>query len=99
MGTANSIPASVVIVNYRTAGLTIDCLRSLASERADMPGLKVVVTDNASGEDSLARIAGAIRREGWGDWASLMPLARNGGFAYGNNAAIAPALAEHADYV
>jgi N-acetylglucosaminyl-diphospho-decaprenol L-rhamnosyltransferase len=101
MGTANPIRVSVVIVNYRTAGLTIDCLRSLVAERADVPGMSVVVTDNDSGDDSAGRITAAIQAEGWGDWASVMPLERNGGFAYGNNAAIAPALGGQppADYV
>ena len=82
----------VVIVNYRTAGLTIDCLHSLVSEVRSVPGTRVVVTDNNSGDDSVERIGSAIETEGWGDWASLMPLERNGGFAYGNNAAIRPAL-------
>src|SRR5439155_17086766 len=30
---------------------------------------------------------------GWGEWASIQPLARNGGFAYGNNEAIRASLA------
>jgi hypothetical protein len=82
----------VVIVNYRTAGLTIDCLRSLDSEVRSLPGTRVIVTDNASGDGSVEKIQAAIETEGWGDWASLQPLERNGGFAYGNNAAIRPAL-------
>ena len=83
----------VVIVNYRTADLTIDCLRSLVDEVAAVPGgVKVVVTDNASGDDSIARIGKAIEDNGWFAWATLMPLASNGGFAWGNNQAIEPAL-------
>ncbi|MBL8825681.1 MAG: glycosyltransferase family 2 protein [Planctomycetaceae bacterium] len=78
----------VVIVNYRTARLTIDCLQSLAAEGALPVGGRVVVTDNASGDDSVATIQAAIDAHGWGAWASLMPLPKNGGFAYGNNAAI-----------
>ncbi|HWB00502.1 MAG TPA: glycosyltransferase family 2 protein [Pirellulales bacterium] len=83
----------IVVVNYRTAELTIDCLRSLEAEVRANPGTRVVVTDNASGDDSLARIEAAIARCGWTGWVELMPLARNGGFAYGNNAAIRAALA------
>lgn len=82
----------VVIVNYRTAGLTIDCLHSLVSEVQSLPGTRVVVTDNASGDDSPTKIQTAIDTEGWGDWVSFQPLECNGGFAYGNNAAIRPAL-------
>ena len=88
----NPIPLLVVIVNYRTPALTIDCLRSLVSEVQSLPGTRVVVTDNKSGDASVEQIGNAIETEGWGEWALLMPLERNGGFAYGNNAAIRPAL-------
>ncbi|MDQ3441305.1 MAG: glycosyltransferase family 2 protein [Planctomycetota bacterium] len=82
----------IVIVNYKTPGLTIDCLRSLKPERAAVPSTHVVVTDNLSGDDSVQQIGAAIAANGWGAWATLMPLGRNGGFAYGNNEAIRPAL-------
>ena len=82
----------VVIVNYRTPELTIDCLRSAESEVLALPGTRVVVTDNASGDSSVEKIQAAIDSEGWGAWASFQPLDCNGGFAYGNNAAIRPAL-------
>lgn len=82
----------IVIVNYRTGDLTIDCLKSLRDEVLGLPETRVVVTDNASGDDSPPRIAAAISSNGWTSWASVQPLERNGGFAAGNNAAIAPAL-------
>ena len=61
----------------------------------------MVVTDNASGDDSVASSPPPSRDNGWSDWAPLQPLARNGGFAYGNNEAIRPALAgaDKPDYV
>ena len=83
----------VVIVNYRTAGLVVDCLRSLEAEVAASPGTRVVVVENASGDDEAERLASAIRAEGWGGWATLVVAARNGGFAAGNNVAIGPSLA------
>jgi GT2 family glycosyltransferase len=83
----------VVIVNYRTAELTLDCLRSLQDEVGTVPGTRVVVIDNASGDDSPARLEAAVRTHGWGGWATIHPLEQNGGFAAGNNAAIRPALA------
>ena len=83
----------IVIVNYRTPDLAIDCLRSLEAEIATVPGTRVVVTDNASGDDSVARLAAAVQEHSWEGWAELRPLERNGGFAYGNNAAIRPTLA------
>jgi len=83
---------TIVILNYRTPSLTIDCLRSLVGEVRSLPGTRVVVADNASGDGSVEQIAAAIEAEGWGEWASLMPLERNGGYAFGNNAVIRVAL-------
>ncbi|MGG6294361.1 glycosyltransferase family 2 protein [Leptolyngbya sp. AN02str] len=87
-----SLQLLVVIVNYRTPALTIDCLRSLKDEVQAMSTVQVVVTDNDSGDDSINQIQRAIAQGGWGDWVTMMPLERNGGFAYGNNAAIRPYL-------
>jgi N-acetylglucosaminyl-diphospho-decaprenol L-rhamnosyltransferase len=78
---------TIVIVNYRTANLVVDCLHSLMGEVAAEPGLRAVVVDNASGDDSVTVIENAIRENGW-NWVTVRPLDRNGGFAYGNNAAI-----------
>jgi GT2 family glycosyltransferase len=83
----------IVIVNYRSAQLAINCLRSLRDEVGTVPGTRVFVTDNASGDDSVARLEAAVRENGWGSWVTIQPLERNGGFAYGNNAAIRPAIA------
>jgi len=82
----------VVILNYRTPSLTIDCLRSLVGEVRSLLGTRVVVSDNASGDGSVERIGAAIETEGWGEWASLLPLDHNGGYAFGNNAALRPPL-------
>ena len=94
----------VVIVNYRSASLAIDCLRSLTPEVAALGGpasVRVVVTDNPSGDDSVPRLTRAVADNGWGAWATIQPLPRNGGFAYGNNEAIRPALSsgDPPDYV
>lgn len=81
----------VVIVNYRTARLVVDCLRSLEGEVA-ASGARVVVVDNDSGDDSCHIIASAIEGWGWSSWASLHASPVNGGFAYGNNLAVRAAL-------
>ncbi len=84
-------PIFVAIVNYRTGGLVVDCLASFVPMLADLRGGRVIVVDNASGDESVEVIGQAIAEQGWSAWAELLPLARNGGFAYGNNAAIARA--------
>lgn len=83
----------VVIVNYRTAGLAIESLRSLCTEIAANPGSSVVVVDNASGDGSAETLTAAIDAECWGGWARLVRAPVNGGFSYGNNLAVRPALA------
>ncbi len=90
----------IVIVNYRTPDLTINCLRSLVPELAIVPNMQVTVVDNDSGDDSVNKIGDAISAEGWGNWVNLIASEHNGGFAYGNNLAIRPALQEpnSADY-
>jgi len=90
---ADLIPLLVVILNYRTHQLTIDCLHSLVAEVQALPATQVVVSDNDSGDGSVEQIQAAIVTHGWSDWATLMPLDRNGGFAFGNNAPIRVALA------
>jgi GT2 family glycosyltransferase len=95
----SEIDVVVAIVSYKSAGLTVDCLRSVEAERAS-PGLRVraVVVDNASGDGPA--IAEAIAANGWSPWATLVVSERNGGFAYGNNVALQRAFAEGMpDYV
>jgi N-acetylglucosaminyl-diphospho-decaprenol L-rhamnosyltransferase len=82
----------VVIVHYRTPALIIDCLRSLEAEVRSYRDASVVVVDNQSQDGSAARIAEAIRSEGWSGWARLIEAPVNGGFAYGNNHVIGPTL-------
>lgn len=91
----------IVIVNYRTPQLVVDCLRTIEPQRGDVVPMQVMVTDNASGDDSIDVISNAIQQNGWQDWVAFMPLENNGGFAYGNNEAIRPALknADKPDYI
>lgn len=78
---------AVVIVNYRTGPLVVDCLRSLEGE-IDPALDRVIVVDNLSPDDSAEVIAAAIAERGWGAWATVLKAGRNGGFSAGNNAGI-----------
>ncbi|MGA2231622.1 MAG: glycosyltransferase family 2 protein, partial [Tepidisphaeraceae bacterium] len=83
----------IVILNYKTPELTVGCLRSVAGEIESLAkncncGLRAVVVDNFSNDDSVSRIATEIETNGWSAWASVLPLSRNGGFAYGSNRGI-----------
>lgn len=90
----------VVIVNYRTGPLVVDCLESLAAERAAGLDLRAIVVDNASGDGSADTIAAALQARGW-DWALLVRSQVNGGFGTGNNIGFEIALQrpEQCDFV
>ncbi len=91
----------IVIVNYRTAELAINCLNSLAVQRAELANMHAIVVDNNSSDGSVEKLISAVNREGWSSWAEIMPLDINGGFAYGNNTSIRIALnsPEPPDYI
>ena len=92
----SAVKLLVVIVNYRVAHLTIDCLHSVAEELHRVDGTQVAVCENGTGDDSAERIQKAIDANGWGDWCKLTVLDTNLGFTGGNNAILRPAL-ESAD--
>jgi N-acetylglucosaminyl-diphospho-decaprenol L-rhamnosyltransferase len=89
----NIVDVAVVIVTYRSAELTVDCLRSIVSEQS-ASGLRIraIVVDNASGD--APSVTRAIEENGWSSWVTLIEAPRNGGFAYGNNLGFQRALAE-----
>ena len=81
-----------VTVNFRTPVLALRCLESLAAGRPGRPELRAVVVDNASEDGSLEAITDGIRQRGWEGWVEILSSPRNGGFAAGNNLALARAL-------
>lgn len=76
---------AIIVLNYRTADMTIDCLRSLATQVGAT--MRVIVVDNESGDGSAQQIEQTIALEHWG-WASVLRAPSNGGFATGNNLGI-----------
>ncbi|HIJ74746.1 MAG TPA: glycosyltransferase family 2 protein [Candidatus Hydrogenedentes bacterium] len=83
----------VVIVNYGTPALVIDCLCSLQGEI--VPGQDaVVVVDNGSADGSPEFIEARIREAGWGSWARLVRSPHNNGFSAGTNMGLQEVEAE-----
>src|SRR6185436_5759859 len=76
---------AIIIVNFRTPALTVDCLVSLHPEVAANPGTRVVVVENGSGDNSAKEIQSAIDARAWGEWCVLIASEKNWGFAGGNN--------------
>lgn len=74
---------AVVVLHYRTPGLVLQCLETLVPE-VDPERDRVIVVDNASGDESAARIHEGLRaRHLAGVRLLVSPV--NGGFAAGNN--------------
>lgn len=78
-----ALELAIIVINYRTPVVTLECLETLAPEVE--PGIRVLVVDNASGDGSAERIEAAIAERGWQGWAEVLRSPVNGGFAAGNN--------------
>ncbi|HVU56206.1 MAG TPA: glycosyltransferase family 2 protein [Puia sp.] len=72
---------SIIIVNYKTPELVVDCLRTVYAQAGGLD-LEVIVIDNASGDDSRERILRVFPDVRWSD------MGYNAGFARANNMGI-----------
>jgi len=84
-----------IVVNYRTAHMTLDAVRSLLSALEDMPGAEVIIVDNDSQDGSFELMSQVART--FGEVATtpvrVVESGRNGGFAYGVNVGVRHGLA------
>jgi GT2 family glycosyltransferase len=78
---------SVVIINFRTPGHVIDCLKTLLPEVAGMSA-KIVVIDNHSGDESPGIIQTWLSAHDSENRVLFAHSATNSGFAGGSNAGI-----------
>lgn len=81
----------VVVLNWNQPRYTLDCLHSL--DAVTYPRCRVLVVDNASTDDSVARLRAEAPH------VDLIETGENLGFAGGNNVGIRRALGAGADYV
>lgn len=82
---------SIIIVNYNALDLTIDCVASLLGDPELPARTRIIVADNASPAGDAAGLRDAIARRGWDERVTFIAHAENGGFAVGNNRALAAA--------
>jgi GT2 family glycosyltransferase len=78
----------VVIVNYRTPLLALDAAGALERDIAACGNAHVVIVDNGSPDSSAEIMARGVADRGYGNWCTVLPEKRNGGFAAGNNVGI-----------
>jgi GT2 family glycosyltransferase len=78
---------SIIIVNYKTPALLVDCLRTVLRGQETVP-TEVIVVDNASGDNSREIITAAFPQVKW------IQLSYNAGFARANNEGIRQSTGE-----
>jgi len=88
----------VVITSYRARDLTFACLKSLENEVLENPGIKVGICDNGNEDDTAEFLNRAITENNWQDWAYVLSVMPNRGFAGGNNVVLNDALNSEAEY-
>lgn len=82
----------VIILNYKVTHLTIECLRALKPEIAQIEGARAIVCENGTGPAAVRELRAAIASEGWANWVELREVFPNLGFTGGNNIVIREAL-------
>lgn len=84
-----------IILNYRTAEMTLRAAEALLADIAELDA-ELVIVDNASGDGSLARIEQAVAANGWAKNGRVRVIGspENGGFGAGNNIGIQAGMSD-----
>ncbi|RBI85436.1 glycosyltransferase family 2 protein [Rhodosalinus halophilus] len=84
-----------VLLNYRTAEMTLDAAEAALRALEGIAG-ELVIVDNDSGDGSFERLSREARARGWtaGDRVRVIQSGRNGGFGAGNNVGIRAGLSD-----
>jgi N-acetylglucosaminyl-diphospho-decaprenol L-rhamnosyltransferase len=88
-----------VVLNYRTADLTLSAVEAALREMEGLEGA-ITVVDNNSGDGSYERLMSAAQERGW-TRVRVLQSGRNGGYGAGNNFGIRQGLPNGAspDYI
>ncbi|MBP7680248.1 MAG: glycosyltransferase family 2 protein, partial [Deltaproteobacteria bacterium] len=81
-----------VILNYKTAEMTLDAIRAARAALTTLDH-RIDVVDNDSQDGSFERLTAAVAEAGWPD-VRVVQSGHNGGFGAGNNVALRAALLE-----
>ena len=88
-----------VVLNYRTAAMTLKAAKAAHLAMADLPG-EIVIVDNDSQDGSFETMQAEVARAGWQN-VRVLQSGRNGGYGAGNNFGIKAGMADGSrpDYV
>src|SRR5262245_53234050 len=82
-----------VILNYRTADMTLEAAGGLARALAHIPDSRFAIVDNDSQDGSFEKLTAAVARSSFADRCKVLASGHNGGFGSGINFAIRQNLA------
>jgi glycosyltransferase involved in cell wall biosynthesis len=88
-----------VILNYRTAEMTLESAKAALREMEGIAG-EIVIVDNDSGDGSFEAMTEGVRAAGW-TRVRVLQSGRNGGYGAGNNFGVRAGLSDgrRPDYV
>lgn len=76
-----------VILNYRTAEMTLEAVEAALIAMRDIDG-EITIVDNDSGDGSYEKLGAEVAARGWSARVRILQSGHNGGFGAGNNFAI-----------
>jgi N-acetylglucosaminyl-diphospho-decaprenol L-rhamnosyltransferase len=85
---------SIVIVNFQTPQLSIDCLDALDQENSKVFQVNTLIVDNNSGDDSVKVLDAWINSSRYTSQHQLVAHISNNGFSSGNNIGINASISE-----
>ena len=85
---------AIIVLNYRTPKLVIECLHAMKVEVINN-NFHVIVVDNNSADGSVEDIRRSICDNNWNNWVELVQSSSNGGFSSGNNLGISSVVADY----
>ena len=82
-----TIKLGLSIVNFKTAQLVQECVKSVLADSEKLPNMTIVIVDNDSQDGSFERLSTYIEKQSWSHLTEVVAAEKNGGFSYGNNIA------------
>lgn len=91
INTCKSLDVSIIIVNYNTPDLTIDCIESVRKHSIGV-NYEIIIVDNASHDDSVEQIRRRYKKD---NFIKIIKCKSNKGFGKANNIGAARARGKY----
>lgn len=88
-----------IVLNYKTAQMTIEAATAARTAMQDLPG-EIVIVDNDSQDGSFEAMSDHVNKQGWQD-IRVIQSGKNGGYGAGNNVGIRAGMSDggRPDYI